>query len=265
LLKTRILAGFLALGAMGSGCGGAHDARARHQGAAATTPAVDRRAPAIADPALADPALESPPPFELGTVVTTNGAELIASIERATSPERLSDAARESFLGPMSDSRLTETRVRMGSFTCFARRTPKDLRAALLRNSKQGFVVAPIAWLAEVVQLPGVKPDDLRAWYAELSRQLATAGRASGLARFDNGNATAVALELRDLDRTDVEIVAESRFMRAGAYDPQAWGAVIGGAQNVKTKAMNEHRGVSVFDLLRKRPGETQAPPSTRT
>jgi hypothetical protein len=212
------------------------------------------------DPGADEPVTHDDAPVELTTAVTTSGDELVASIERVTSPERLTPESRTSLLGPPpSDAGTTETRVRMGSWTCFARRTSKDERAMVFRTSKHGFLVVPIAWLAEVVQLPGVKQDDARAWYSEMSGQLATSGRARGLVRFDNGNAVTVSLELHDLDRADDELIAETHFVKAGEYDPKTWGAVTGGAETVKTKAMNKHRGISVFDLLRKLPGEATA------
>lgn len=194
-------------------------------------------------------------PDEVATVVTTSGDELVTFLERATSPEPLPVGAREGLrgVGPAA-GRVAETQIAMKRWRCFARRTARDARAAALRVSNEGFLVVPLTWIEAVLQLHGVKAEDARPWYAAMSRRLATTGRARGLARYGNGNASAIDLELRAVGKTDAELVAVARFMKAGEYDPRAYPSIIDGVDGVTTKTMNDHDGVSVLDLLRALP-----------
>ena len=149
-----------------------------------------------------------------------------------------------------------------GAWTCFAQRTPRDERAVVLRKSPAGFLVPPVAWLAEVIDVPGVSVDDARAWYVAMARRIAMTGRATSLVRYTNGNASSVVLELHAVEPNDAELVATSKFMKAGEYAPEKWETIVEGADGIKTKRMNDHRGVSVFDLLRKLPGTPQPNPA---
>ncbi len=210
--------------------------------------------PIPVQPAPASPVVD----VELSAVVTTSDDELVAFIERAMSPQPLSSSARSDLRRPPPANGARRTKIDMpqAAWTCFAQRTTRDGRAAVIRRSTEGFLAPPIAWVAEVVELPGAKEGDARAWYLEISRRIATTGHATGLVRFGNGNATAVLFELRAIEPNDTELVATSRFFKAGEYAPEKWGPIVDGADGIKTRKMNEHQGVSVFDLLRKLPSE---------
>lgn len=214
-----------------------------------TTPVLVKPVRALDfDPLLVEPAREAVDD-ELTTIVTTSDDELIAFVERRTSPETL---AADS---PLRERRPTNgvqsTRIEMHDVACFARRTARDARGAIVRTSSHGFLIPPTTWMAEVVRLPGTTEDDARAWYKAMSQRLATSGRATGIAQFENGNAIAILLELRRVAPGDTELVAKTQFFKAGDYTVDAWGPVVRNARSVDTRAMNNHKGVSVFDLLR--------------
>lgn len=221
--------------------------------AAAPPPPSAPTVPTLVVPALTPAAPEAEPIVDLPTLVTTHTDDLLGFLDRATSPSGVPAMSRGELAEPrpsISD-RVTGMRIRTGPWTCFVRRTKNDDRAAVMRSSPEGFLVVPLAWIAEVLVLPGAREDDLRAFYIALQRQLARTGHASGLARFDNGNAMTLSLGLRDLGPVDVELYADSRFLRAGTFDANASPLVIDGADRVQTRAKNHHRGVSVHDLLR--------------
>lgn len=204
--------------------------------------------PVLVEPAIPAEAVAT----EIATTVTTSQDELISFVERTIG---------EGTLPPVATTSLAErgawtTRLSLheGTWTCLARRTQADERAAVMRSSKNGFLVVPIAWMAKVVSITGAKDDDARAWYQAMSQRIATAGRATGLARFANGNAEAILLELRPLDDTDIALVVKTQFMKAGEFTADAWGPVITGAERVRTSRMNGHSGVSIVDLLRELP-----------
>lgn len=212
---------------------------------------------------------EAPPPqaepevVELPTLVTTRSGDVVEFLESTTAPTGIPESAKADLAvaRPSAAGRVDAIRVRTGTFACFVRRTASDDRAAVLRTSAQGFLVVPTSWLAAVVMLPGAKADDVHAFYVAMQRELAQRGRATGLARFANGNAVEVTLSLRDLGETDAELVAERRFLRAGDYDPTRARITVEAVDGVRTIAKNRHRGVSIHDLLRDLPvaSETKA------
>lgn len=223
--------------------------------------AVTAAPPARPAPAPA-PAPEEAPDVELTTTVTTHGDDLVAFLERATDGRTLPEPTRSELLArrPQRGDRVTGFRIRTGPWTCFVQRAQRDDRATVVRTSPEGFLVVPIAWISDLLALPGPSREDVVAFYGALGRQLAKTGRASGLARFDNGNATELSLRLHELGEDDVEVVAERRFLRAGEYDPNAARVSIVGVQQVQTRARNRHRGVSAHDLLRTLAPEPSAP-----
>ncbi|MFO0734320.1 MAG: hypothetical protein U0270_00500 [Labilithrix sp.] len=216
--------------------------------------------PVLVDPAVGGEAVED----ELTTVVTPSDDELVTFVERVTSPEKIAPDSPLRGRRPTDGVEATRIEMRRGTFACFARRTPRDARAAVIRSSSQGQLIPPLRWMAEVVRLPGATDDEARAWYKEMSRRIATTGRATGIARFDNGNAIAILIELRGVAPGDTELVAKTQFFEANAYSAEAWGPIVRGARSVETRKMNKHRGVSVFDLLRSLHHE-QRPSSTDT
>ena len=95
-----------------------------------------------------------------------------------------------------------------------------------------------------------------------MARRIATTGHATVLGPYTNGNASSVVLELRTIEPNDTELVAQTKFMRAGEYAPESFGPIVDGAlDSIKTNRLNEHRGVSVFDLPAKArcPGAAEA------
>ena len=112
------------------------------------------------------------------------------------------------------------------------------------------------------MNVEGLNPDELKTWYRELGRRLATAGRATSIVLFPNENAMAVIVAVVSApgNDADVQLVAMTRFMRAGSYAADAWGPKLNGASRVTIKKMNGHAGVSVRDFLRAGGGSAPAP-----
>lgn len=207
------------------------------------------------------------PAIAWATTATLHADELVSFIDQSAGPDFLPpDVRREltSGRGPKGDNAI-ETIVQRGEQRCFIRLTPRDGRAAVVPRSSRGFLMPSAAWMSAAVELVGGSTDGVQAFYGALGRRLGEAGRASGLARFDNGNAMVIDVELHDLEEGDVELIARSTFKRAGDYDPKAWEVTLDGATQVKTRSMNKHRGVSVFDMLRLLPPPAKPTPTSAT
>jgi hypothetical protein len=80
-----------------------------------------------------------------------------------------------------------------------------------------------------------------------------TAGHATGIVVFNNGDAEAVSLTLQPVPRVsnDVQLVATTRFLYAGSYTADEWGPRLGGSAGVSERKMNDHDGISLQDLLK--------------
>jgi len=189
----------------------------------------------------------------LASTVTTSSVDLVSFLESAARPAHIPESTRDDLMEgrPLGRGHVTAMRFRAGPWTCFVRRTQADDRATLLRTSPEGFLVVPVAWLSQVVKLRGANEDEAHTFFVEARRALARTGRSVSLARFRNGNAVEVALSLHDVGGSDVEVVAEQRFLRAGEYDAGAPRITI---DKLQTNARNDHRGISVQDLLRALP-----------
>ena len=187
--------------------------------------------------------------------VTRDNDGLVAFIERQVGPENLYAANRAMLLTPMRKGQATLTKISFarGNKVAFVLRRPNESRAVVVSRSEAGHLVAPVSWMSLVVDVRGPSSDDLGTWYREMARRVATAGHATGIVQFANGNAVAVMVAVLRVpgDDADAQLAAVTRFMRAGSFSAEAWGPAVGGAARVSTKKMNGHDGVSICDVLR--------------
>jgi hypothetical protein len=207
------------------------------------------------EPVLVDPTV---PPEEIhddaDTFVTADGEAMVKFVAGRVGQENLGEQNRTLLRtrGPRGStalSRLWFTKVKK---TAFVLRSEREARALVVDRAPNDNLVPPLPWMSLVLYVEGPSPTELGDWYRELARRVATAGRATGIVLFANGNAMAVGLEVQPVpgDDADIQIVARTRFMRAGSFTPDAWGPQIGGAGKVGTNKMNGHAGVSVRDIL---------------
>ncbi|MGH7330073.1 MAG: hypothetical protein ACREJX_17140, partial [Polyangiaceae bacterium] len=87
-------------------------------------------------------------------------------------------------------------------------------------------------------------------WYIAMSQRVATAGKASGIALFPNGNAMGIEIELDHPESGFDTVAPRLKFLRAGEYNADEWGLRIAG-EAVSIGKMNGHDGISIEDLLR--------------
>lgn len=196
------------------------------------------------------PPAPAPIPTALEMTAAPNRDELTAYVARVIGQPVPSSFAPGGFL-ERNEQRVSHFHSADGTWECVSRQTPDDQRVAVFHTSPRGFLLVPTAWLAKVISLPGTDAGDRDEWFRAMSRQLAATGQANGLARFFNGNAMAVHFELATVDDVDTELVASSRFMKAGQYYANTFGPAISGAQSMQTRNNRPHRGISVVDLLR--------------
>jgi hypothetical protein len=197
--------------------------------------------------------------------VTTDGDALVGYIEQQVGRENLRDADRTMLRTrvPSGRTALSKLWFAHANKVVFVLRSPNEARAVVLPRSEAGHLVPPVSWMSLVLNVAGPPSDELGRWYREMARRIATAGRATGIVQFPNGNAMAVIVGVQPVpgDDADAQLVSVTRFMRAGSFAADAWGPAVSGAKDVTTKKMNGHDGVSIRDLLRS--GGTSAPPPT--
>jgi hypothetical protein len=216
------------------------------------------------EPALVDPTVPAEDIHDDADIlVTTDPEALIQFVDRGVGQDRVDEENRSLLRAPVPDGREVFTRFWFTSSpsVAFVLRTARDARALIMRRTERYTPVPWISWIADVLNVAGPNPDELKPWYQEIGRRLATADRATAIVLFPNGNAMAVIVGVVSApgNDADVQLVALTRFMRAGSYAAGAWGPALSGATHVTTRKMNGHAGVSVRDFLRA--GGPSAPP----
>jgi hypothetical protein len=212
-------------------------------------------------PVLVAPTVAAEDVLDDSVFVSNNGDELVVFVEKLIAPRSLPDNARESIRVPAAHGTASDTRTDLSNnYVVFSKRRETDCRVMVMKKSADGKVIPAVSWLAKAIDFPGASKEARVTWYREMGRRLATAGRASGIATFDNGNGMGIVLEMKPLpDSGDVEVWAQTRFFKKGEYQPAAWGPVLAGASQVTTNRVDKHQGVTAFDLLK----QLRAPGST--
>jgi hypothetical protein len=200
-------------------------------------------------------------------LVTTDGEALVQFVERRVGQDNVDAENREFLRTPGATGTTTLKRIRFANAEkiAFVLRRGPEARALVVDRTEGDNLVVPIPWVALVLNVTGTNPDDLKTWQEEIARRVATAGRATGIVLFPNGNAMAVIVGVESVpgDDADTQLVALARFMKAGSYSPDTWGPKLNGGNDsvVSTRKMNGHAGVSARDILRT--GGSPATPPT--
>jgi hypothetical protein len=210
-------------------------------------PAFD---PALVQPTVAAEDVRDGP----DTFSSADSNELIGFLEQQLGADNVPDATRDMLREPVPSGRTAFTRIVPSKATrvAFVFRKTSETHALVISRTEAGNPIPPLSWVARVLSPAGAAQDDVSGWYRELSRRVATAGRATGLVQYDNGNALAVELTLEPVpdDPADIQLVARTHFLRAGSFSADAWGPVLKGATKTGTTKMNGHDGISVRDVL---------------
>ncbi len=215
------------------------------------------------EPALVDPAVPAEDIHDDADVfVTTDVDALINFVEQGQ--ESVDEGNRSLLRAPVPNGieAFTKFWFEKTRRVAFILRNARDARALVITRTGTDNLVPWISWISTVLQVEGSNPDELKTWYRELGRRLATAGRATAIVLFPNGNAMPVIVGVVSApgNEADVQLVALTRFMPAGSYAADAWGPKLNGATHVTTRKMAGHAGVSVRDFLRAGGGSAPAP-----
>lgn len=240
---------------------------APHSGTSPSTPSAPQPTPLSAnfEPVLVRPTIAAEDvPDAPASYDAVDGDALVGFLDQQIGAKTLHDADRTMLRTPLPSGRAALSKLWFARVNrvVFVLRQHNKARAVLVPRSEDGNLVPPISWLSLVLNVTGPSSDELKAWYREMGRRIGTAGRATGIVQFTNGNAMAVivAIEAVPGDDADAQLVAMARFMRAGSFVVDAWGPAVGGATDVGTNKMNGHDGISIRDVLRS--GGTPASPS---
>lgn len=235
-MTTRAVAVLLFL--VGCGASGAHTDDAR-----------------TIEPALVEPRV----PVEdvgdrLGAVQTANADRIAAYLEEVARPGQLRAADRAEIV-QAGDRHCWSLPFADAHKIAFVQRRGAHWWAAAMPMGPDGRPVPSLTWMGAAINVNRAAPDDLATWYREMSRRVATSGRASGILLDDDLGATGIVIELRmEPDQGDAELVTHALVMRPAEFDAQRWGPALPHTWGGYAMTINGRAGVSICDLLSMRP-----------
>jgi hypothetical protein len=205
-----------------------------------------------ASPILVQPTVSAasvPDAFEF--FFASDPASFVAMANERLSPAHLEAGTMAPFTPPVEPGYrvLVRAHPKTTAKVFFGLKIRRGFVGVVMPRSSEDHVIAPVAWLHDIVTIGLADETAAHNWYVAMSQRLATAGKASGVAVFSNGNAMGINIDLVH-DAGDDELVARLKFMRAGEYKVEEWGPRIDG-ESVANSKMNGHDGITMEDLLR--------------
>ncbi len=204
----------------------------------------------------------------------TDAAHFVAAANERMKPAELTAQLRDTLTPPLAPGYrvLARTDRTAGSKVFFGQKIVRGLVGVVMPRTTDDRLIVPVEWLHDVVTIGLADETAAHDWYVAMSQRLATAGKASGIALFPNGNAMGINIDLIHGEGDD-ELVARVKFLRAGEYKADEWGPRIEG-ESVANSKMNGHDGIRMEDLLRqqltgggppspKNPAPPPAPPQS--
>lgn len=205
-------------------------------------------------PAIVSPTVqESDVADNLDIFSSPDSATIISEIDRRIAPAKVHDGFMDALTKTMTSgyssfSAAPFDDVSKGAFVL--RSNGKN--AALVVGKKDKLIITPVEWMHAVIWFKDVDATVSRPFYVQMSTRLATAGHASGIALFANGNALGIVMDEQRGDDADIAIIAQTQFMKAGSFDAKAWGPSIKVSQGVSNKDGIGHKGLNTRDFLKK-------------
>ncbi|MEO7112697.1 MAG: hypothetical protein ABI183_19785 [Polyangiaceae bacterium] len=184
---------------------------------------------------------------------TPDGGFMIVQIDRRIAPARVHDGFLEALKQPLPHDTSSFNAAPFDDVSkgAYVLRSGGKNVALVVRKNKT-FVIPPVEWMRAVLWFKDLDAATTRPFYVQMSMRLGTAGHASGIALFPNGNALGIVMEEQPSADGDVAVVVHTQFFKAGAFDANAWGPTLSTAHDVTNENGNGHNGLNARDLLRR-------------